>query len=65
VNGSGRDLILGTITHLPGRTEKNHKKLSQNSRYSGRDLNPDILEYEAAGVLTTPPRCSVDIGYSA
>jgi hypothetical protein len=44
--------------HLPGRTEENHKNLSQDSWFPGRDLNPGPPEYET-GVLTTRPRLLV------
>jgi hypothetical protein len=33
--------------HSSGGTEENTKKLSQNSRYPGRDLNWGPPEYEA------------------
>jgi hypothetical protein len=37
--------------YLPGRTEKTMKGLIHVNRSSGRDANPEPLEYEA-GVLT-------------
>jgi hypothetical protein len=36
--------------HLPGGNEGNHEKLSQDSRFPGPDLNPELHKYE--GVLT-------------
>jgi len=33
--------------HLPGGTEENHKKLSQDSWSLGRDLNPGPPKYES------------------
>jgi hypothetical protein len=44
--------------HSLGGTEENHKSLSQDSRFPGRDLNSVSPEYEA-GVLTSQPRCLV------
>jgi hypothetical protein len=44
--------------NLPGGTEENHEKISQDIRSPGSDLNPGPPEYEA-GVLTTRPRRSV------
>jgi hypothetical protein len=38
--------------YMPGQNEENTKNLSQDSRSSGRDLNPGPPKYEA-GVLTT------------
>jgi hypothetical protein len=40
--------------HSPGRTEKRHENLSQDSRSPGRGLNPGPPKYEAR-VLTTQP----------
>jgi hypothetical protein len=41
----GRGLFDLFYHHLPGRTEKkNIKTLSQNSKYSGRELNPGLPE---------------------
>jgi hypothetical protein len=39
--------------HFTGRTEKNTKNLSQDSRFPGRDLNPVPPEYEAAVLITS------------
>jgi hypothetical protein len=41
---------------------ENHENLNQNSRSTGRDLNPEPSEYEA-GVLTTRPWSSAAPGY--
>jgi hypothetical protein len=54
-NGYGRkqsSLNFNVLSqNLSGKTEENYKNLSQNSQYTGRDLNPGPPEYEA-GVLT-------------
>jgi hypothetical protein len=59
MEGSGCGLIL---RYYPGiRLEvlrKTTKDLSQDSRYTGRELNPETPKYEP-GVLTTRPRRSV------
>jgi hypothetical protein len=47
MEGSGRDLIFGTIRHFTGGIEKSTKNLTRDSRY------PGPTEYE--GVLTTRP----------
>jgi hypothetical protein len=44
---------------MPGVTEKNHV-IRQDSRSTGRNLNPGPPEYEA-GVLTTRPRRSMPV----
>jgi hypothetical protein len=60
--GSGRKWSWQNCTamsrNLPGRTEKKHEQLSENSRSTGRDLNPGLPEYEAE-VLATQPQSSV------
>jgi hypothetical protein len=56
VKGSGRTKVLSQ--NLPGGTEENYKKLSQDSRSPGLDFNPGTCEYEAQ-VLTTRQLCSV------
>jgi hypothetical protein len=54
----GRKRIWSNFTalsqNLPEGTEEKHENLSQNFQSSGRDLDPEPLEYEA-GVLTTRP----------
>jgi hypothetical protein len=38
--------------HVTGGTKENNKKISQDSRFQDRNLNPGLFEYEA-GELTT------------
>jgi hypothetical protein len=40
--------------HSPGGTEKNHENVSQDSRFSGRDVNPRPPKYEALMLITKP-----------
>jgi hypothetical protein len=51
--GSGRDLNYVLSINMSGETEENHKKLSQDSRSPGRDLNQAAPEYRATALLTT------------
>jgi hypothetical protein len=57
--GYGRKLLwpsvrYTTIPVLAWRTEENYENLSQNTWFSGRDMNRKPPEYDA-GVLTTRP----------
>jgi hypothetical protein len=55
----GRGLLFKVLAqYSPVGTEKNTKNLSQDSWCLDRDLNRGPPEYEA-GVLTTPPRRSM------
>jgi hypothetical protein len=44
--------------HLPGTTKENHENRSQDSRFPGRVLNPELSKWEAE-VSATRPRCLV------
>jgi hypothetical protein len=46
VKGSGHGLMVLSL-HLPGEAEENHENLSQNSRYTVRDMNLGPTEYDA------------------
>jgi hypothetical protein len=50
VERSGRGLIYGMPSHLPGGTEENHENRSPDSRYPGRYLNQRPPEYETGGL---------------
>jgi hypothetical protein len=57
VAGSDHCLIKVLSHHLPG-TEENHKNLSQDSRFLGKDLNLGPPEYEVE-ILTTQPQLTL------
>jgi hypothetical protein len=46
--------------NLPGGQRKPTESFSQDSRSPGRDLKPELPEYEA-GALSIPPRRSVSL----
>jgi hypothetical protein len=49
MGGSVCSIIEATSCHLPGKTEQNHEKVSQYSRWPGRDSN------------RAPPHTSLDL----
>jgi hypothetical protein len=51
MKGSGRSLILGTITEFAERDWGKHEKRVRYNRSPGRDLNPVSPEYKST-VLT-------------
>jgi hypothetical protein len=54
VKGCVRGLFKGTIEPLVGGTEKKPKRLNQNSRRSGQELNSGLPEYKAGGLSAQP-----------
>jgi hypothetical protein len=58
----GKEAVMTSIRHNPGIClevlRKNTKKLSQDNRPPGRDVNPRPTEYRA-GILTTRQRLSL------